>query len=148
MKNIIYFYQNDFKIETIYLLFLTFFTISYGLKGMNSSKSDIYLIIKDKGEHFILNNNFYLDPFEVIINGQIQNISNKRYFNLEYDLNNITIKFDRQINSFRNMFSGLTNIIEIDLSNLDTSKVTTMEEMFNGCINLEKINFGNINTQI
>ena len=148
MKNIISFYQNHFKIETIYLLFLIFFTISYGLEDFNSSKSDIYLIIKDKGEHFILNNSFYLDPFEVIINGQIQNISNKKSFNLESVLNNITIKFDRQINSFRNMFSGLTNIIEIDLSNLDTSKVTTMEEMFNGCINLEKINFGNINTSL
>ena len=37
-------------------------------------------------------------------------------------------------------------IIEIDLSNLDTSKVINMESMFYGCSNLKKINFGNINT--
>ena len=44
------------------------------------------------------------------------------------------------------MFKGLTNIIEVDLSYLDTSKVTTMFAMFEGCTNIEKINFGNINT--
>ena len=46
------------------------------------------------------------------------------------------------------MFKGLTNIIEIDLSNLDTSKVTNMSYMFVVCSDLGKINFGNINTSL
>ena len=46
------------------------------------------------------------------------------------------------------MFDGLENIIEIDISNLDTSRVTTMENMFNNCENLIKIDFGNINTSL
>ena len=44
------------------------------------------------------------------------------------------------------MFNGLVNLKEIDLSNLDFSKVTNMESMFKNCLNLSKINFGNINT--
>ena len=35
------------------------------------------------------------------------------------------------------MFEELNNTIEIDLSNLDTSKVTNMESMFNQCVILE-----------
>ena len=38
------------------------------------------------------------------------------------------------------------NIIEIDLSNFDTSEVTNMNGMFSECKNIEKINFGSINT--
>ena len=44
------------------------------------------------------------------------------------------------------MFSYLDNIKEIDFSEFDFSKVTTMENMFAFCYNLERINFGNINT--
>ena len=44
------------------------------------------------------------------------------------------------------MFLGLSNIIEIDLSNFDFSYVTTMKSMFKDCKHLKKIDFGNINT--
>ena len=44
--------------------------------------------------------------------------------NLVGDKNNITLIFDTQIESCYEMFDGLTNIIEIDLSNFDASKVT------------------------
>ena len=58
----------------------------------------------------------------------------------------MTLKFEDQINSFKELFKNVTNIIEIDLSNFDSSQVTTMEKMFYGCWHLEKINFKNINT--
>ena len=44
------------------------------------------------------------------------------------------------------MFYNLVNISEIDLSNFDASKITTMESMFYGCTGLDNIIFGNINT--
>ena len=44
------------------------------------------------------------------------------------------------------MFKGIKNIIEVDLSNFDTSEVTSMKQMFYDCTNLKKINFGNIST--
>ena len=44
------------------------------------------------------------------------------------------------------MFYDLKNIIEIDLSNFDFSKATSLYSMFAGCSNLEKIEFGKIKT--
>ena len=44
------------------------------------------------------------------------------------------------------MFYDLYNISEIDLTNFDFSKITTMHAMFYGCKGLKNINFGNINT--
>ena len=76
----------------------------------------------------------------------------KDSFEKSYDfknyLNNVTIKFDEKITSCANMFYGLQNIIEIDLSSLDISNVKNMSSMFEQCINLKKITFGNINTSL
>ena len=67
---------------------------------------------------------------------------------LENYFNNITIGFDDPIISCQNMFKDLDNIIEIDLSNFDTSKVTNMAFMFLNCIRLKKIYLWNINTSL
>ena len=106
---------------------------------------EIKLIIEGTGNKNIINNNFYLDPSEVLIEGEPKP-SCKKICNFQNNINQVTIKFDRLIESCENMFDGLTSIKEIDLSNLDTSKVINMSSMFNECTNLEKITFGNINT--
>ena len=59
---------------------------------------------------------------------------------------NIILKFNFQALTCKNMFKGLTSIIEIDLSNFDFSRVTDISFMFSGCLNLKNITFGNINT--
>ena len=78
----------------------------------------------------------------------ILNSANTKEVLLEEDINNITIGFDDPIISCQNMFKDLDNIIEIDLSNFDTSKVINMAYMFLNCIRLEKINLWNINTTL
>ena len=60
-----------------------------------------------------------------------------KLFYLEENLNSITIKFNGLITTCASMFDGLVNIIEIDLSNFNTSKVDNMYRMFNGCTNLK-----------
>ena len=93
----------------------------------------------------ILSESFYEYPSQVIVN-DILSKSCKKNCTMHCDLNNnVTLIFDREIISCANMFSGLKNIKEIDLSNFDTSKVIDMNSMFKECTNLEKINFGNIN---
>ena len=119
-------------------LFLFFIFMSYEEEKIN-------IISKGKGDFFFLNSEFYIEPDEVIIDG-LPNISCKKNCYLNEDINNITIIFNHKIESCENMFSGLSNIIEIDLSEFDTSNVIHMGYMFNDCINLEKIIFGNINT--
>ena len=72
---------------------------------------------------------------------------NCKYFcELSNDKSIITIIFDENITSCENMFYGLYNLISIDLSNFDNSKVITMNSMFKKCVNLVNINFGEINT--
>ena len=132
--------QSFLKINLI-LLFLTLFLSEISLVNMTEQKSEINLIIEGEGNQYFLNETFYLEPSEVIVN-DVQNDSCKINCFFKKDLNNVTIKFDRLINTTENMFKGLNNIIEIDLSNFHTSKVTSMVSMFESCLNLSKINFG------
>ena len=44
------------------------------------------------------------------------------------------------------MFYNLNDIIDMDFSGFDFSKVISMERMFYQCTNLEKVIFGNVNT--
>ena len=44
------------------------------------------------------------------------------------------------------MFSNLEKVTEIDLSNLNTSKVTNMNQMFNSCYALKELNISNLDT--
>ena len=113
----------------------------------------IYIsITKEKNNNLIsgtqnlLNNSFYPKPSEVFINSINNNDSCNISYEHEYEIKNVTLIFNETLNSTAIMFYGLDNIIEIDLSLLDFSYVTTMENMFRNCSNLKKINFGNINT--
>ena len=112
---------------------------------ITNSQLEINLIIEGQGEQRLLNDSFYKEPAEVIVNG-VTKSSCKKICELEKELNNVTIKFNSLIESCAFMFDGLTNIIEVDLRNLDTSKVDSMQNMFHDCTKLEKINFGKINT--
>ena len=99
--------------------------------------SEIRLIIQGEGELNIFNNLFYTNPSEVIVNGISKPLCNK---SCEFNkgLNNVTIKFNMLIESCANMFDWRHDIIEIDLSNFDASKVTNMYRMFSDCVNGKK----------
>jgi surface protein len=65
--------------------------------------------------------------------------------------NKIEIHFTIPPNELDYFFSTTSdnqvkNIVSIDLSNLDTSSVTSMVNMFNGCKSLESINLSNFDT--
>ena len=109
--------------------------------------SEIRLVINGTIGNNITSNNFKFDHFisEVIING-ISNNYCKKICNLTNDLNNVTIIFNEQILLCESMFEDLENIIEVDLSDFDASKVYNMNKMFLNCTNLKKIIFGNFTT--
>ena len=110
--------------------------------------SEIDLVIKGSGDQNFLSDSFSIQPSSVLINGELREISYKNTCNLVGDKNYITIIFDKPIQSSSNMFFELKNIIEVDLSKFDSSKLESMSNMFYNCENLEKINFGNINTSL
>ena len=116
------------------------------LRNIQVYQSEIKLVIKGKGESFFLYKVFTPAPSEVIINGETKDPPANNKYNFDQDINYVTIKFNNVIESCQYMFNGLANVIEIDLSNFDASKVKNMSSMFLECSNLERINFGNIDT--
>ena len=110
-----------------------------------NNDSEIHLVVKGNGRQSFLSEEYNgVKPYKVILNGE--DIINCCSYGFIESKNNITLIFDIQIEDCESMFMDLENIIGIDLSHFDSSKVTNMISMFDGCSNLENIKFGNINT--
>ena len=111
--------------------------------------SEISLIINGRGNQYILNNNteeaYIQKPSKIIVNGIAQNYKDYIVYNLTKEQNSITIIFDKELTNCNSMFLNLTNITNIDLSKLNTSKLISMEKMFFGCSSLLSVNLKNIN---
>ena len=60
---------------------------------------------------------------------------------------NVKIEWDKKISTFENLFKD-TNVVEIDLSNFDTSELVSMKSMFLNSIFLKSINFAGIDTSL
>ena len=61
-------------------------------------------------------------------------------------MNNITLIWDIYLNSTNNLFKECKKIIEIDLSNIDSSNITEMESTFYECSSLISLNLSNFDT--
>ena len=119
-------------------------------------ESIITISIKGKGNHTILSSsaldyngsyyNFEEMPNKILINGILQNYTGKEVYNLPDGINNITMKWENDLINCNAMFYELTNIIRIDLSKFDSSKVINMTGMFASCEQLESIDFTNLDT--
>ena len=111
--------------------------------------SKITLKIKGNGENSILNQNFNYNNYlkEVYINGDKQDEKASGYiFNKEDNF--VELIFNDNINNTNDMFKECTSITEINLSNFDTSSVTSMDNMFEGCLSLTSINLSNLKTSL
>ena len=155
LENII---KNNIFILIIIIRFLLFKILFIKAKNnkniLNHNKdSKISLKIKGIGESAILGNegdlNFsginYLK--EVYINENKQETIDNRYYFNQTD-NYVELIWDNNINNCDNMFINCTNIIEINLSNFDTSLVTSMHRMFYNCSKLSSLYLSNLNTSL
>ena len=125
-----------FKLQFNGLLLIIF--LSSLINSLEQNK--ISLKVQGSGDQYFLGRYFYKDPTNVFVNG-VGKCNGQKHCNFEEGLNNVTFEFNDYINSCKLMFYPLLNVIEIDLSNLDTSRVDTMHFMFIGCLNLKKITF-------
>ena len=128
------------------------FEHNYKWRKLNLN-SIITLKIKGNGNHYILNNETINDnyifknaPSEVIINNVSQNYKTTFDYELNSEENTIIMKWDYSLTNCDVMFYNLTNIINIDLSKFDTSKVTSMHKMFSKCKSLTSLNLNNLDT--
>ena len=117
--------------------------------------SEINITIKGTGTQQILSSHptcgysgtdFNSLPNETLVNGVSQSNIEKYVYNLEKETNIITMRWNYQLTDCTGMFYNLKNIISIDLSNFDSSQVTSFDCMFLSCTSLKSINLNNINT--
>ena len=143
---IIYFYSIIFKI-----IFILQFIKCINRK-IELAYSLINLKIIGNGTINIFSNNYNGDkPKTIIINNltKYNNSEVNKYYNFsnfESDINNITLIWETPPSSTSNLFKNCKNIIEIDLSNFDSSQVNNMEYMLSGCSLLTSLNLFNFST--
>ena len=84
-------------------------------------------------------------PNKIIVDGEI--ISNPTCkYKFPNKIVTIQINLNKDIKSFKRMFSDILNIIEIDLTQSDTSLIDNMAYMFENCNSLTFANLSDINT--
>ena len=134
---------NQIVILVNIILLLTFsLSIKNEQRNIKVFQSELNLIITgNNSNNNVLSNDFAGEPSQILVNGEV-NTSCSKICWLSNGINNVTIRFGAQLESCKNMFKGLTNIIEIDLSNFKTSKVKDMSYMFDNCENLKQLILG------
>ena len=111
-------------------------------------QSEIFLKINGTGNNNILSNDFFkrYNKCEIYINDSLQDEIKSGYDFNNSEFYNIKIKWNISISNTEKMFYNCKQIIEIDLSNFDTSQVTNMSYMFHNCSSLISLNLANFNT--
>ena len=150
-KGVIQKLKNIDKYNFYFLLFI--FISIYGnifqSKKTNLRKlentSDITIIIRGTGTQKILSDSYSSIPDTVLVNGD-QYTSGKTV-DLVEETNTITLKWDSEITDCKQMFLGLSNIINVDLTNFNALNVVDMNHMFSECTSLETIEINDFNTQ-
>ena len=152
--NLLFYIIIKYELYLIILLTINSMFQVNSLKNLNFA-NEIKITVKGKGNQRIISSAFklLLDNYDkryyaynIYINDALQNNIDTIVYDLQNEINDIKIIFNYKLLSCRAMFNSLKNIIKIDLSNFDSSKVTDMYGMFAYCYSLEYVNFNNFQT--
>ena len=120
---------------------------SINAKNIENEESDyeikLWLDPTDKTAYY------YTEPEKVYLNANSSEMFYSKYDEqkikniLEIDLSNFDTS---QVTNMNNMFDGMTNLTTLNLSNFDTSRVTDMQYMFSYASNLTSLNLSNFDT--
>ena len=120
---------------------------SINAKNIENEESDyeikLWLDPTDKTAYY------YTEPEKVYLNANSSEMFYSKYDEqkikniLEIDLSNFDTS---QVTNMNNMFDGMTNLTTLNLSNFNTSKVTNMRFMFFHASNLTSLNLSNFDT--
>ena len=127
----------SYKIKKILIEYLFIVIFELFIKEINFQiNSEIIIKIKGKGYQSILNEEFICPDF-IFINDRVDNILNnsdcrKIYISSEEnsEINTVKLVWNSKLQHTISMFKELSNIIEVDLSNFDSSEVIIMDYMF------------------
>ena len=105
--------------------------------SMNSLSNEITIKIQGIGNQQIISDNYTLCPDSIYLNDATENLINGagdcKTINIasgESNINKVKLVWNSQLTSLHSMFSFMNNIIEVDLSNLDSSLVVDTADMF------------------
>ena len=152
--NLLFYIIIKYELYLIILLTINSMFQVNSLKNLNFA-NEIKITVKGKGNQRIISSAFklLLDNYDkryyaynIYINDAFQKNIDTIVYDLQNEINDIKIIFNYKLLSCRAMFNSLKNIIKIDLSNFDSSKVTDMYGMFAYCYSLEYVNFNNFQT--
>ena len=111
------------------------------------TQSIIYLNVTGTKSIKILGSKAALFPDIIYLNDIEVQIDNSGNINIEKTgKNNVTLIWNKPLETCEKLFQSASTITEIDLSHFDTSKVTSMKGMFVYCTYLKYINFTNVIT--
>ena len=129
-----------------------YFLIIYLIQIKNKSKAiiifycDIDIKIKGTGSSTnILYSSFESLPSEIYINGKNQTSINY-FYTLTTGEHFITLRWNYEFESLKNIFKSITNLIKADLSSFNFKKIKYMQYMFQGCTSLKSVNFRNFDS--
>ena len=134
-------YNNNI-IKSEYIIIILLFIFSFPLISCN------FIIMKFKGngkEIFIINEKYRIYcPNRININIR-QLISNRVYkYKFPNKILSIKLEWDKLFIHCYKMFADISNIIEIDLSQIKTTLVKSMSYLFDNCKSLAFVNLSNI----
>ena len=97
------------------------------------------------GLKYIIYESFQPLPDKILINGQeINQTAHKIEINEEGSI--IELIWNNPLSNCHAMFKDMSNILEINFTDFDTSKVTDMSEMFMKCNSLQNLDLSNFDT--
>ena len=147
IMNIISF-RDSANVKNIIYLILIFIQIVLPINKFaifEYKSSNIKLKINGIGNKNVFSDLTRYFPNKIYINGEMQQIINySYYFNQTY--NNVELIWDNPISNCVYLFYKCSDIVEIDLSNFDTSILVDMGYMFTGCSGLSSLNLSTFNT--
>ena len=107
--------------------------------------NEITIVIDSTISNSIIYSSFQYKISQVIVNGDTSDIENYKSLLIE-GINNVTIKFNRYLDTCTQMFLNLKNILIIDTYNFYSSNVKDMSLMFDGCSSLKTLDLRRFDT--
>ena len=149
-----YLIKNIFIFLIVIILFLNLIFCPKKGKNYWNYLSSITIKIKGKGEQNIIfggrgNVCYRLSsiPDRIIINDiEQENVDYKYNFDSSQTINIVKIIWNNDLTTYHCLFFECLSIVEVDLSNFISSKVTSMNSMFDSWTSLTFVNFSNFVT--
>ena len=135
----------NIRLALMSILLLSLFIYSEPSIRKLETTSKIILKVNEIGEQYIINKYFRPLPSKISINGkEVEKIEPK--VNITEENSKIELIWNETLTNCHQMFVGLSNIEEIDVTEFDTSHVTELSKIFLGCESLKYLDLSGFDT--